>query len=246
MEHYLRRPVKEALLDIRASLPIETTLEILESFHEKISKRFPEKQQRFSWSSGVQFKPGSEPEVITPSGGPDGFLFRSPLEGKVVQARRDGFTFNKLRPYKSWEAFLLEAKELWRFYVDIAKPNSVSRLALRYINQIEIPLPVRDLKKYVLTAPQIAPGIPAAIASFLMQLVISNAEINAFANITETIESISEDREYVPFILDIDVYRNIVLEPGSPQIWEKMEELRQFKNLIFAKSTTNKCKELFR
>jgi uncharacterized protein (TIGR04255 family) len=45
--------------------------------------------------------------------------------------------------------------------------------------------------------------------------------------------------------LDIDVFREVSLEPDSEKIWEILEELRNIKNNIFFKSITQKTKELF-
>ncbi len=49
-------------------------------------------------TAGVKVSPEGA-ETLPSSGGPDGYLFRSPNEKKVVQVRLDGFTFNKLKPY---------------------------------------------------------------------------------------------------------------------------------------------------
>ena len=75
------------------------------------------------------------PEVSQSSaGGPDGYLFTSVDGRQVVQARLDGFTFSRLKPYDKWESLRDEARELWQHYVQIASPETVTRVALRYIN----------------------------------------------------------------------------------------------------------------
>ena len=184
MQPYKNPPIKEALLDIRVKLPAETTLGTLATFQDKIKGRFPIKEERVNWESGLQIKPGSVPEIIPPSGGAYGFFFRSETDKKIVQARRDGFTFNKLKPYDKWEIFCAEGKELWNHYLQVAKPVKVTRLAVRYINRIELPLPIKDFKEYLLTTPEIASGIPQGIAKFFMQAVIPKEDIGAAANIT--------------------------------------------------------------
>ena len=245
-EQYPSPPITEALLDIRVSLPPDVTLEQLSTYYEGIKDSFPEKEQRVSWTGGFEFKPGSAPKVTTPSGGPDGYFFRSPSDNKIVQVRRDGFTFNKLKPYTNWDTFSKEAKSHWNQYLQIAKPYQITRLALRYINRIEIPLPFKDFKEYILTIPDIAPGLPNAMSNMIMQLVVPNDEIGAVANITETIEPIKEGQSFSAFIFDIDVYRKVALKPDDKKIWDIIEDLRVFKNQIFKKSLTDKCKELFK
>jgi hypothetical protein len=97
----------EALIDMRVELPSEITLETIASFYDKIKIEFPDKQNRMSWKSDFQLRPGTVPEVSAPSGGPDGLLFHPADKSKIVQARLDGFTFNKLRPYQKIEVLPL-------------------------------------------------------------------------------------------------------------------------------------------
>lgn len=245
-DQYQNPPITEALLDIRVSLPPDVNLEQLAIYHDEVKDTFPGKEQRIAWTGGFEFKPGTPPKVTPPSGGPDGFFFRSPSENKLIQVRRDGFTFNKLKPYTNWPQFSKEAKSHWERYLRIAKPYQVTRLALRYINRIEIPLPFKDFKEYVLTIPDIAPGLPNAMSNMIMQLVVPDEKIGATANITEAIEPLKEGQSFLGFIFDIDVFRKITLQPDDKKIWEIMEDLRAFKNQIFKKSLTEKCKELFK
>ena len=245
-DQYPNPPITEALLDIRVTLPPDISLEQLAAYNDEVKDLFPVKEQRLAWTGGYEFKPGTAPKVIPPSGGPDGYFFQSPSENKLIQVRRDGFTFNKLKPYTNWPQFSAEAKLHWERYLRIAKPFQVTRLALRYINRIEIPLPFKDFKEYVLTIPEIAPGLPNAMSNMIMQLVVPNEEINATASITETLEPVKEGQSTLGFIFDIDVFRKITLEPGDKKIWDILESPRAFKNQIFKKSLTVKCKELFK
>jgi len=237
-------PITEAIIDIRVGLPKESTLDQLAVFQEDIKTSFPTRKERYS--GAFQIKTGAAPEVVTTSNRVDGFHFLSQDGKKIVQARMDGFTFNKLKPYSDWETFSGEAEYLWRHYLVIAKPVNVVRLALRYINRIELPLPFADFRDYVLTIPEIAPGVPSSLSGFFMQLSIPNPEIDAQANVIETIEKRVPDKGTAPFILDIDVFRNVALESSSPQIWEILNQLRHFKNQIFLNSLTRKAKELFK
>lgn len=80
-------PIVEALLDIRVELPEKIILKMLEEFHEKVKERFPEKQQRISFQAGVKVSPEGTAAALPTSGGIDGYLFKSPQEKKMVQAR---------------------------------------------------------------------------------------------------------------------------------------------------------------
>jgi len=237
-------PITEALLDIRVQLPKEITLKNLESFQEGIKGRFPEKKTRVFFKAQIPTS-AAPPTSIPTTGGPDGYMFRSPNEQKIVQARLDGFTFNKLKPYEKWVVFRDEAQSLWKRYYEIANPVRITRIALRYINRIEIPSPLKDFKDYILTTPEIAPGLPQGVGHFFMRLVIPFPDDQTTAVITQTMEKPTDD-ERLPLILDIDVWQKVNYEAQTEEMWKKFEKLREIKNDIFLKSITEKTKELFK
>jgi uncharacterized protein (TIGR04255 family) len=238
-------PIVEAILDIRVELPKDATLDTLEMFYDTIKTRYPEKQHRTEFSAGIRFDRNGA-SVEKPETSQTGYLFRSPVEKKVVQSRLNGFSFNKLKPYSDWNAFRSEGRELWGIYFKIAKPLKITRIALRYINRIEIPLPLKDFKEYVLTVPEVAPELPQALTHFFMRLVIPKPDIEAVAVINQTMESPEPWGQRLPFIFDIDVFKETSYSGNEEDVWNKFEELHDFKNEVFFKSLTMKAKELFK
>jgi uncharacterized protein (TIGR04255 family) len=238
-----KAPIREAVLDIRAELPTMVDLPQLSGYYERIKDRYPQKRERMRFQGEFRIQKGVA-ESSTPKAEVDGYLYTSADGKDIVQVRLDGFTLNRLQPYDRWEAIRDEAQRLWQHYLTIAKPESVIRLALRYINRIELPLPFHDFKDYVLTTPEIAPSLPQALKTFFMRLEIPDDRFNAVAILTETIEPPHE--KSLPFIFDIDVIREAKYDPASPEIWQIFEQLRNFKNEIFFNSLTDKAKELFK
>lgn len=237
-------PITEALLDIKVKLPPGVDLARLATFQDAVKDFYPARRERFSWQGGFQVKPGQAPEVFPPSGGPDGYLFTSREGKQIVQARLDGFTLNRLKPYDKWESFRDEARHQWVRYREIATPEIVSRVALRYINRIEIPLPMKDFREYILTTPEIAPKVPQGLAGFFMRLVIPDEKSKSVAIVTQTMEDPQE--QVLPLIFDIDVFREGVFDVQGKEMWEALEQLRDFKNEIFFNSITQKTRELFK
>lgn len=236
-------PITEALLDIRVRLPAAIDLQRLATFQATVQDRYPQRRERSSWQGGVEIKAGGL-AVVRQSGGLDGYLFTSADGRQIVQARLDGFTFNRLKPYDKWETFRDEARQLWERYLKVATPELVSRVALRYINRLNLPLPLKDFKEYIFTTPEIAPNLPQGLSSFFMRLVIPQEKSKSIVIITETMEPPGESR--LPLIFDIDVFREATFDPAGQEIWEVMEQLRELKNEIFFSSTTAKAKELFK
>lgn len=240
-------PITEAILDIKAKLPDGVSLNIFDEFQENIKDRFGDRKTKHSFKAEFRFLPGKDEStpIISKGKTDEGYIFHSKHENKIVQARLDGFTFNKLRPYEDWNKFHSEARELWELYDKIIKPVSVDRIALRYINRIEIPLPFDDFSEYILTNPQIAPKLPQSLSHFLMRIEIPNNEIGAVAIITQTMQKSTESQK-LPLIFDIDVIRTNSYTEKRSDMWNDFNLLRCFKNEIFFNSITEKTKELFK
>ncbi len=235
-------PITEALLNIRVNTPANTQLDQLGRFPQAIRDRYPHRQDRVLVQGRLQFSKSDTTLSQSSAHSLDGYNFRSVDRNQVIQVGLAGFTFSRLRPYRSWDSLRDEAKELWQYYKDMASPENITRLSLRYINRLEIPLPIRDFKDYILTTPEIAPELPQQLSSALMRLVLPIS--NHVAIVTQTFDTPS-NTNILPLILDIDVFHERVYAVDSEEIWEVFEELRILKNDIFFKSITDKAKELF-
>jgi uncharacterized protein (TIGR04255 family) len=232
-----RAPITEALIDFQAELPPDVDLSALRQFYTGLETRFPRIEERFALLTTLKVnESGGPPEFTGDPAKPDGFVMRSQEEAFIVQARLDGFTVNKLAPYITWKSLAKEALCLWKRYLDVARPIKVRRLAVRYTNRLELPIGT-DFKESLLTVPELAPGIPQGLPEFFMRLVIPHPS-GATAIVTERSEPPTSDKEIVPVIFDIDVFREVDVSPTADAIWTILDELRAYKNLIFFKTLT--------
>jgi uncharacterized protein (TIGR04255 family) len=227
---------------VRFAAPVEPAR--LEAFQDAIRERYPIKLGRVSLEAEVRVE-GQVLQQGVRRSGPDRFLFKDAEQKRTVQARVDGFTFNWLAPYDTWEALRDEAREHWDRYRETFNPEAVTRVALRYINRIPIPLPVGDFADHFRTVPVIAPDLPQGLHALFMRLEIPDPRRGFLGILTETFEQPSGEPARLPFILDIDVIRDATFEPASPSLWETLEHLRDYKNELFYGTITDKTKELF-
>ncbi len=243
--HLRNAPITEALIDIRIKVRDDYDVHQIESLHEEIASQYPAKKERRKWEGRFEFKKGETP---IPAGSEtiNGYIFTSANGKQIFQARIDGFTFNRLRPYETWEIMRDEAFRLWKLYRTKLRPD-ITRVALRYINKFDIPLfpePLRDFSEYLTAAPIVPEGIPQGVSSFLTRVVINEPAIDASAIITQAFEQIV-DPKFLTIILDIDVFKQKD-HISEEEALQTLEALRDFKNKIFFKSITEKTKELFK
>lgn len=242
---YSRAPIIEAIFDIQTALPDTFKVEQFDLWYERLKKNYPEKQIRREISASFTANPGNEPRVEH-SDKPIGHILRNEEHGKVVQATMSGFTFSKLAPYTDWETFSAEAFALWQDYTKLTHPIGISRVALRYVNRIELPRTMKNFQEYITTVPEIAEGLPHSLTEMFMRIVIPNIEKQITAIVTETIDAPNATNKSVPLIFDIDVFKNIDLASNSQDIYSIFADLREYKNAIFEKSLTEKAKEGFK
>lgn len=242
----LNSPIREAILDIRVILPEDFDVKTLEVYHDSINKEYPIKQISTQFEASIQVQQ-NQSTTLSSKGTHNGYIFKTQTPNKIVQFRKDGFTFNMLKPYESWKEFIGAARIHLENYLKITKSPLVIRSALRYINLIKIPLPIKDFKEYVLTVPEVAPNLPQGLKEFFMRLVIPENTTNNIAIITETIdiEELKKSVNVLPLIFDIDVFNNTKMEPNTSLIWQSFETIRKYKNNIFFGSLTEKAIKLF-
>jgi uncharacterized protein (TIGR04255 family) len=245
MENFPNAPIVEALFDIKVEYQRDINHSELESLHQFIKSDYPTKKALRIFQSQLKFKKDEAAEP-TFSDKIIGYQFWSSDEKQVVQYKQDGFAYSRLKPYENWDSIFTEAKKLWEIYNKNLKTYLVKRIAVKYINLIEIPLRSFKLENYFTAPPQVSDGLPQSIENFISQITIKYPETTTKAIITMKL-SPSSNKDTTSTIYDIDVFKitDIKSERYST-IWETFNELRLIKNDIFDKGLTENAKKLFR
>lgn len=242
--HLANAPITEAIIDLRVRLPSGFQVTELSSLREMVQDRYPDGKERRLITGGFGMKAG-KPVIQPPEDkGIDGYVLRSADNKQVAQFSKGGFTLSRLKPYTHWEDILAEAKDLWQLYVAKASPELVTRIAVRYINQLNIPLPINNFTRYLTAPPNIPDTIPQAMSHFLTRVVVHDVELDTTANITQALQK-SPSPDYVTIILDIDTYKQKERGFDESDIWLTLGQLRDLKNRIFFDSITEETARLF-
>ena len=242
---YLKNaPITEAIIDFRVKVATGFNVTTFASLTSMLAKDFPNREERRLFQGTIEIRPGLPVSQFTRPEELDGFWFKSADGLNIAQFRRDGFTFSRMKPYTRWEEVFPKAWELWRLYVGTGAAEFGTRIAVRYLNRIDVPAPVSDLAAY-LTAPPTAPeGIDGEIASFLSRVVVKTRRPEGLiANVTQALDNRVDSRN-VAIILDIDVYRQKDFEIEDKNLDANFGALRQLKNDIFFNSITENTARL--
>lgn len=243
METLKNAPIAEAVLDIRVDFTNRPKIEDIEAIYADIKDGLPIKEMNSVFQATFGISRGHPKAGF--QGEPNGFSFKANDGRRVVQMRLDGYTFNKLKPYDYWESFRDEARKYWDVFEDRTAPSMISRLALRYINRFDLPLPIENIDQYLNTRPLISKDISHSLNGFVLRLEIAHDDGDTKAIVTVVRDKDISPSKYYSIILDIDVFQEVELQAKDDSVWTRLESIRNYKNEVFFNSVTEKTLKFF-
>ena len=243
VRHLSRAPISEALVDIRVVRRTPFDAARVKALHRAVGGDYQlaEKQE-----IRAEFSLNADIGAVSPKieRGARAIWFTSADQKLIAQFRADGFTLNRLAPYTSWQDVYAEARRLWRLYRDGTAPESVSRLALRYINKIpvEVGQNLEDVARLYVHVPD---ELPQAVQALLLRLTLVDKPTGAAVNVLQTLEESPGADNSLSLILDIDAYKEVSVSIDSDEVEAILTQLRVLKNRIFFQSLSETTIERF-
>lgn len=239
-------PIRELVIDIKVKPSNDFDPKSFLEVYEKIKKTYPKSEEQKLFEGKLGLKAGGF-DFSNAAQSFNGYLFKSQDGNKIVQFRKDGFALNKLRPYSEWVTEIKKVKQLWPMYVENAKPESIIRIGVRAINDLEFNDP-ENPERFL----KIIPNYPDfqrdfGIQNFLFTSHLDFPESGLGAKISFAYKG-QVGEEKIRFILDIDVFSTKILDPDpiNSEIWSTLKSLNHLKDDIFFSSLTKKGIEVFK
>jgi uncharacterized protein (TIGR04255 family) len=239
--HYDKAPIKEAIIDIRIEDSPSLTVANFEKAEVSPPRGYAERRKVMIGHLQGRLEAG----VLTATAKQDqvGYAFVG-AEGKhVVQFGVNGFTFSRLAPYQTWEQLRNEAKTLWESYRQIVGALPVVRVGLRYVNQLDLPMPIRDFRDFIRFYPEVSADLSQDLAGFFLQVQVPQEDLGAMLILNEAMVPPSGPG-VVSVVLDIDVFKQGLKLESDGEVWSILEAFRLKKNLVFEGCITNRTREL--
>ncbi len=247
-EQLSNAPIKEAVIDIQIDFDQDQPNFDYQSLSKKIPEEYTKREPISEAHVALEINTKGESLFNNRDLGITGYRAENPKSGFVVQFRKTGMTVSKLPPYENWNSFKNEAKRLWSLYKETIPDYKLSRLAVRYINEIEIPFvngnQAIDFDDYLINSPKTPSGMSTVVSEFFSRIVIPYPELGANVIAIQALKDITDSHLIV--ILDTDVYRTNVTGLSEIEMWDFFDQLRSLKNETFKGSLTEKTMELFK
>lgn len=228
--HLSQAPIREAVIDIQ--FQASTTPTEVADFAEGFAAG--RGQLSDLWAANVELKAGADGIHQTHTGIHIGKRLNFQDGKHVAQFRTNGFTFSRLPPYETWELMSASAADVWTSYLEAIRPQSISRLGVRFINSLRLPLPVVSFDDYLVSAPQVPAELPQSVRGFFSRVQIVDATNADVAVVTQMLEGEEPGGAAINVLFDIDVFHSCdlrLIDGGT--INSVLGRLRNFKNKTF-------------
>jgi uncharacterized protein (TIGR04255 family) len=239
---YRNPPLVEALCEFQfePSQPWDLTIPGL--FYERVCEGFPEKRQQEMVEMELRAREARLEQRVRAGIARVQFLRRDGTA--LVQVGPDLLAVNHLKPYPTWAQFRPMILKHLEIYRDLAKPNGLRRVGLRYINRIEVPGPTAELARYLNFYPPQPKDLPQPYESFLVRVETPYSDERDRLLLT-TGSAQPETPAMTAVILDLDY---VMGQPGGislTQVEQWLEEAHDRIELAFEACITPQARDLF-
>jgi uncharacterized protein (TIGR04255 family) len=242
-KRYKKSPIIEAVCEVQFEENSSWDLAIPGLVYEKIRTKFPIRRQAARVTLGI-----STPEE---QGGPQigtvpimQFLRKD--EKALIQIGPNLLSVNILKPYPSWQKFLPSIKQGVKSYSAVVMPDSIHRIGLRYINQINFPGQNIKLEDYLEFRPFIGSNLPQDFGSFITGIQIPYENSRDILNLQlASLPNNGISADNAAIILSLDY---VLLKPGEValgEIFEWVEIAHSHIEEVFEASISETLRNLF-
>jgi uncharacterized protein (TIGR04255 family) len=238
--HLRNAPIVEAIIDFRVLREPSVSANTFAGLQSLIGGRYSKVDSILSFEARFGIDRG---KMLDPAPTRADLGWRYQAGTEVSQFRVDGFTFSKIEQYTTWEEVFGEAFRLWGFYVELAKPKQLSRVAVRYINRMKIS-GNRNINDFLVAPPILPQPVSPLILDFLTRVHVADERRRSAAAVVQALES-QLDPNVMSLLLDIDAYHEDALAPLDPRVPSLFQQLRELKNEIFYACITEKTVEMY-
>lgn len=167
----------------------------------------------------------------------------SETEREVVQVFREGMTYSVVRDYSHWDSFRAAAEEVWSEFSDLAAPNEIQRLGVRFINHF--PTVTAEKLGEILREPPTCPAnLP--LSEFVYQ---SRFDVPSYEYGVRAIKVLQPPAPGMPessgLFLDLDVFTTKAIQNDPADIDSALKHLRWLKNKVFFSLLTESAIKAF-
>lgn len=245
---YARPPIIEAVIELRFRELLGT--EELARVSERFGEAYPD--QRKETETEVTITPDPTGRPITQTRGTfQNFLRASQDQREALVLKPAAMAVVDRAPYAGWSAFFDRFKRDWRIWTGLAGSRQITRIGMRTINRIDIPMrtskEVVHQEDYVKVHVQSPEEVYGPTSEYEARAVYSLGSIGGhFLLRTTVLGPPPPVPGHLSVLLDFDLVRETEPPQDENDLMTLLATMRAEKNKIFEAAITDKARELFR
>lgn len=246
-----RPPIREAIIDIRATvereIPEATLRELATKIWPDVSRSVDQRQHSavFRVEDGRIF-----PSTENADGVFTGVRLESPTNHTIAQLNRTGLVYSQLAPYRGGDTLVEEALGVWRIYAPAVGAVGVPRLGIRYINELYLPWNHGDpFARFLTGITDLPEGAPQSTIRAESKTVAqeSLSEGVAVMIVSQKIgmQKVTNGPARPVVLIDIDAISKFDRTLDEGRLRTAIQELRELKNRAFFALLTDAALEQY-
>jgi len=237
-----RSPIIEALVDIRAE--VAQPISVLQALAEEFRADFPKTKESRIVKAELKVEGG---RLVAPQAldlGLQGLQLFNADDSLAVQFKLDGLTVNNMKAYIGGEQLIDRTLALWRVFASRAQVTSTSRIAMRYINKLELPFaPGDDFRRFLTTSPELPDEVPKNLSEFLTRAVAHEDMLNGPVIIVT--QSLMATGGKPAVVIDLDAFKIGEFSADPDFLAGVLQELRALAKRAFFSLITEETARLY-
>ncbi len=233
---YPNPTITEAICDIHFRLPRskEWKPSLPGELFKHIQDEYPEMEPVPEMGLQLEVGPsGTSTKISMP---PQKVRFKHATRPLILQLTEHALSISALAPYQGWKVLQTDALAAWQRFEEVLKPESISRIGLRYINQIAKETDQEPLKNWLVANDYIPEGVLRSVPGVLLRVQV-HLDAQNMLIITLGDTKAGPESEHGTIIFDIDRITEREIGPEQDLLEQEMDRLHTDVWNIFSSAT---------
>lgn len=241
---YKHPPITEAVIGISFSSPIKQT--DISSVNKKFHIHYPHHQPVSNFDVAVEL---SNNQVNKPTTNinkkEDGHRLSTADMTQLLVLWPSSFSLSQLAPYPGWDDFLARFVRDWSVWKRTVGFQTISRVGVRYINRIDIPVTdsIAKYEEFLNVYPKLPDSLDP-ILGYAVQVASELKDIDCLLKINSAVVP-SPILDHVSFVIDLDISKETDPPQSDNDIYDLLNKIRVQKNAVFETCISSRARELF-
>jgi len=210
-------------------------------FFERIKDTYPKRKELEN--IGVEVNFSQDVPDSTFKRGEKRIQFIKEDQSQLIQIEKDLLVVNQLRPYPRFEDWKPAIDRAICDYGDLAKPQGMRQLGIRYINRIVIPQSRFSMEDYFYLYPQIPENLGKVHGKFMMRLEIPSKHPGHL--LVVTFGTAPANPSEISLLLDLYNIVNFSQTLDIKDAERYIQEAHENIEVAFENAITQKTRDLF-